>query len=278
MWFNFRESANLKWYEYKHKINNDSIYLLFTTRNGGMSSFPYMSLNTATHVGDDKQTVLNNRNKILEKYGMNNNYCVSANQTHGDIIEYVTKRDCGKGSIYDPINNADGLITDEYDVVLMSFYADCVPLYFFDKTKKIIGLAHAGWRGTTLDIAGKMVDKFCNQYHSNINDLCVAIGPSICKKCFEIDNAVINEFKKIFNRKEIDYISSKKLNGRYLLDLWSANKLLLLRKGLTNNQIHVMSLCTYCNEELFFSYRREQGQTGRMASIIFKKVRMVIDD
>jgi YfiH family protein len=270
MQFNLRESADLKWYEYKYINNDDSIYLLFTTRNGGMSSNPYTSLNMATHVGDDKQTVLNNRNIILEKYGMNNKYCVSANQTHGDKIEYVTKDDLGKGSIFDPINNADGLITDDYDVVLMSFYADCVPIYYFDKTKKIIGIAHAGWRGTTLDIAAKMLDRFCKKYNSNINDLRVVIGPAICKKCFEIDDTVINEFKKVFNSKEIEEISSKQVNGRYLLDLWKANELLLLRKGVSNNQIHVMSLCTYCEEELFFSYRRENGQTGRMASLIFK--------
>ncbi|OEH84720.1 hypothetical protein BHU72_07745 [Desulfuribacillus stibiiarsenatis] len=269
--FSLTKKEGIDILELSDAIDTGTINLIFTCKSGGISVSPFNSLNMGNHVGDKEVHVMENRRKILEMYGYHIEDAISSQQIHGDYITVVNVKDKGRGmKKIPPIPNSDGLITTNQDIVLMSFYADCVPLYLWDCKTGVVGLAHAGWKGTCLDIAGKMVENFLNRFHSNIKDIKAAIGPSICKSCYEVDDTVIQEFRKTFQENELHQICTDNVNGRFHLDLWKANEILLQRCGILPGHIIVSRYCTYCNPHLFYSYRRDQGKTGRMASLIFK--------
>ncbi len=269
--FSFRKQQEMKWYEAIDRQAGNTIYSLMTTRQGGISQSPFSSLNMATHVGDDFHAVIDNRNRLLNVYGIDVNQAIAANQVHGNEIAIVTREHAGMGSNRQPMLNVDGLITCEQDIALMSFYADCVPLYFWDQEHKVIALAHAGWRGTVLNIAGKMIDTFVSEFQSRPENIKVVIGVSICGKCYRINEQVRQQFADVFTADELRSILTVDSPDQYLLDLRQANQKLLERQNISKDNIVIMSDCTYCNNDLFFSYRKEQGMTGRMASIIFQR-------
>lgn len=269
-----KEQNDLQWFETIDINNNLKVIVAFTCRSGGYSQHPYTSLNMATHVNDDYKDVIANRKRFLQMYQMDVAQSVAANQVHGNQVYHVTKKDLGKGSIYPPISDADGLITHENDIALLSFYADCVPIYIWDSHKGIISVAHAGWKGTTLDIGGKMVENFCKNFNSNVGDIQTVIGPSICKTCYQVGPDVVEQFKISFDEKELKQFAIEQAKDQYQLDLWKANEQLLLRRGILPHNLTIMGLCTSCNPNLFFSHRRDHGKTGRMAAVIMQtKVR-----
>ncbi|OEF96064.1 peptidoglycan editing factor PgeF [Desulfuribacillus alkaliarsenatis] len=267
-----QEQADVRWIEINDTCDRQEVKLAFTCRSGGYSVAPYNSLNMAIHVGDVKDVVMKNRQKILSVFNIDISNSVSAEQIHKDSIHIVNKHDIGKGTTdKSPIPETDGLITTEFGIALLSFYADCVPIYVWDVTRGIIGIAHAGWKGTVLDIGGKMVENFSALYNSELSNIKIAIGPSICSNCYEVDDNVINKYKSLFNENELNLIYSCKSEGKYLLDLRKANEILLLKRGILSKHILHMNQCTSCNPDLFFSYRYNQGDTGRMAAIIMQK-------
>ncbi len=265
-----KQQSGLLWYEMQQPTSSGNVCLIMTTREGGVSAAPFTGLNLASHVGDDLEHVLTNRSLILNQYGMDIQQTVIGEQVHGDKIAIVTAADAGKGSFSPPISGTDGLITSESNMALMSFYADCVPLYVWDEQKRVIGVAHAGWRGTVLDIAGKMVENFLTGYQSNPENIRVVIGASICEQCFEVDETVITEFQRLFDEREMRQLVCAKTDGKFLFNLKKANHLLFVRSGVPSESIYTMPQCTVCDQE-FYSYRREQGKTGRMAAIIFQQ-------
>ena len=241
----------------------------FSTKHGGVSQSHHADMNLALHVGDRSEDVVANRKILAEAIGFPFEAWTSGEQVHGNHIETVTMNERGKGKEdrVDAIQDTDGLLTNESDILLTSFYADCVPLYFLDPIKKVIGLAHAGWQGTQLKIAGKMVEKMIKLYSSNVEEIRVVIGPSIGQCCYEVDHRVVQPMHNTISVITEDMIFDKK-NGHYDLDLKKINQEILKQAGILPNHIETTTYCTSCESQTFFSHRRDHGRTGRMASWI----------
>ncbi len=240
----------------------------FTTRLNGRSKAPYTSLNVGFHVDDDDETVKANRQLLAHDFQFPLSRWVSTEQVHGNSIQKVTSADAGKGaeSYETALPGIDGIYTAERQLLLTSVYADCVPLYFLAKEKPLVGLAHAGWRGTVKQIAPLMIEKWVKEEKIAINSIEVVIGPCISKEAYEVDQKVIDAVDAcLLDQRKRPYV--KRTNGAYLLDLRNLNKLLLMQAGLREEQILSSSICTATDARMF-SHRHEGGKTGRMMSFI----------
>jgi polyphenol oxidase len=240
----------------------------FTTKNGGYSLPPFGTLNLGFHVGDTVETVNQNKNILSNILDFPLSSWVAAEQTHGCNIKCVSKKESGLGSYSydDAIPDTDGLYTTERGILLTLCYADCVPLYFLDKTSKTIGVAHAGWKGTVKGIGKEMVLAW-QQAGMDLKNILVVIGPSICEKCYIVNDYVIEFVQKILEdveKKPYNLISE----GQYQLDLKLLNKMILIQAGIPETNISVSELCSSCHDKSFFSHRRDIGNTGRMMSFI----------
>jgi YfiH family protein len=243
----------------------------FTTRLGGRGKAPYDTLNLAFHVGDAPDTVIANRQVVCRTLGAHMENLVSAQQVHGTNIRIVSADDAGKGAFtYNTaIPDTDGLITNLPELLLATFYADCVPIFILDPVHKVIGSVHAGWKGTVGRIGALAIDKMRAAFGSNPRDCLVGIGPSIGPRCYEVDDPVIARFQDEFGQH--DQILESSSNGRAKLNLWQANRQIMAEAGILPQNIELANICTCCNPDTLFSYRGEKGTTGRMgAFIIFK--------
>lgn len=239
----------------------------FSTRIGGVSQGVYNSLNLGVKTGDSIEDVEQNIQMFTAAVGLNYENLVVSDQVHGDIIKIVLEEDKGKGFFKErDYHSVDGLITNIPGIPLLTIFADCVPIYFVDIAKKVVGLSHAGWKGTRLKIGKKTVEMMVCHYGSDPKDIVALIGPSIKKCCYEVDQFVINEFESSFG--SVSSFTTPKKDGKYMLDLWTANKIVLLEAGLRDENIRNSNLCTSCHSDLFYSYRKENGVTGRMGAII----------
>ncbi|AKL95612.1 hypothetical protein CACET_c21660 [Clostridium aceticum] len=239
----------------------------FSTRIGGVSKDHNSTLNLSFKTNDDKNHVMANLQGFCEAIDVKLENLVLSDQVHSDGIKIVTIEDRGKGVLYDKdFSQVDALITDASAVALMTFHADCVPLLFADPVEKIVAAVHAGWKGTALKIGQKTVEKMMKEFDSRAEDIVVAIGPSIGKCCYEVSSEVIQRFNTNFtNASNIAFPTSE---GKYMLDLWEANRIALKEIGLVDRNISIAGLCTACSTDLFYSHRKEKGLTGRMASVI----------
>jgi polyphenol oxidase len=240
----------------------------FTTRIDGNSVHPYDSFNCALHVGDDHEHVIANRQSLCNQLGFKYDKWTCAEQVHGNQVAIIQQDMVGKGRISqeDTISGIDGLVTSEKGVLLTSFYADCVPLLFLSVDKEVIGIAHAGWKGTAAAISQKMVDVYVNRFQSELNEIQVMIGPSIGGCCYEVDQRVVEAMKSALLGWESHSYLKEKANGKYLINLKEINRLLLLQSGIKPENIQVSEWCTSCRTDLFYSYRGEGGRTGRMTA------------
>ncbi|HJV17313.1 MAG TPA: peptidoglycan editing factor PgeF [Bacillales bacterium] len=239
-----------------------------TAKTSGFSKGEFESLNLGFHVGDELQDVLNNRKKISSQIGFPLEKWVGAEQTHHDLIRKVHRGDRGKGSdSYDTsFSGTDGFYTDEKGILLTLCFADCVPLFFLAPELGMIGAAHAGWKGTVKQIAKNMVELWQRE-GIRPEQIFVAIGPSICEKCYIVDKHVIDFVQKILEDVEKKPYNRIK-EDQYSLDLREVNQIILLNAGIPAQNILVTEYCSSCNEMQFFSHRRNQGHTGRMLSFI----------
>lgn len=240
----------------------------FSSRTGGVSAGVYKSLNLALHVGDDKENVINNRGKFLTALGGDLRQGICCMQVHGHIVKAVNEKDCGKGvrEYESAVPECDALITGAPDVFLMTFYADCFPIYLFDPEKKVIGLAHSGWKGTLAEIGKETVKKMQEIFDSSPDDIRVFIGPGIQACCFEIQEDLREKVAAKFGDKE-QFASS---NGKRAIvwDLPATISYSLRQAGVKESNIVNCGLCSSCQEETFFSHRRDKGFTGRMGAAI----------
>ncbi|WP_044893844.1 peptidoglycan editing factor PgeF [Bacillus alveayuensis] len=244
----------------------------FTTKKGGYSKREFTSLNLGLHVDDDADDVRLNRQRLAEILEFPLEKWVCSEQIHDNRIEKVTKNDSSKGVLrYDTaIAGTDGLYTKEANMLLALCFADCVPLYFFAPKHKLVGLAHAGWKGSVKNIAGEMVHLWVEKEKVRHADIYAAIGPSIDKCCYIVDDRVIDLVKNVAG-DSVHHLYQETSKGQYTLDLKELNRQLLLQAGIPEQNIIVSEYCTSCADELFFSYRRDRGKTGRMMSFIGRK-------
>lgn len=244
----------------------------FSSRLGGVSQEPFDSLNCALHVHDDSSLVIANRLLVADQLDIPFGAWTCAEQVHSNEIQIITETEKGAGraSRTSAIQAKDGMLTNVPGIWLTSFYADCVPLYFYDPVQAVIGLAHAGWKGTVLDIAGQMIRTMIDAYGCRAKDILTGIGPSIDACCYEVDQTVVDHVDAL----QLDKITYKvSQNGKYMLNLKQVNKELLIKAGILPEHIEVSEWCTSCNTDLFYSHRKEQGKTGRMMSWITLKSR-----
>ncbi len=249
----------------------NSLIVGFSTRKSGFSVNPYASLNLGLHVADDHNKVIENRRKLADDIDMPLSSWVFSEQVHGNTIKKITKSDSGLGTLdnSEAIKGTDGLYTKEKNILLASLYADCVPLYFFSPTYNMVGLAHAGWKGTVSLIGPNMIRSWAEGEGIPVQSIYVAIGPSISQSNYEVDKYVLDKVKKVIvNSKKLPYKEIK--NNKYLLDLKLLNKQLLIEAGVLEEHIFVSNYCTFNESDMFFSYRREE-RTGRMMSFIGMK-------
>lgn len=245
-----------------------NIYAGFTTKNGGTSQDPYTSNNMGLHVGDKNVHVVQNRKILANKIQFPLSNWVCCEQTHGTNVRYVTSIDQGKGTkIYEnSIKNCDGIYTDTMNTLLVLAFADCVPIYFFAPENGFVGIVHAGWKGTVKNISRSIITQWKN-LGIPVENILVAIGPSICKHCYIVDNKVINQVNKLSNIDGQMYYTQIEEN-QFKLDLQALNKALLQSEGILEQNIQVTNLCTNCNHSDFYSHRRDKGITGRMIGFI----------
>ena len=251
----------------------------FTGRAGGSGKKPYDSFNCAFHVGDDPDDVLSNRRLLAGSLGFTLEAWTCGEQTHGKDIAVITEQERGKGSLdrASAFQATDGLLTNVPGVLLTSFYADCVPLFFYDPLHSAVGLAHAGWKGTVAEIAAEMIDRMGMVYGSRPEDIHAAVGPSIGECCYEVDDYVMDRVRRLeaglsplsAAEKAPDlYTRSDRDDSKSMLNLKEMNRRIMIKAGILPTHIECTTWCTSCNSDLFFSYRKENGVTGRMTSWI----------
>ena len=248
----------------------DWISRLFSTRMGGVSEGIYRSMNLSYTRGDEKESVDENYRRIAAALGCSVEDMVCSDQTHTTNLRIVGKADGGKGiTRKKDYENVDGLLTNEPGVYLATFFADCVPLYFVDTKRKAIALAHSGWRGTVARMGQCVVEKMREAYGTDPADLVAAVGPSICQECYEVSedvaDAFLTEFAKPGQEREI---LLSKGGGKYQLDLWRANEIVLTEAGVPTENIQVTDLCTCHNDRYLFSHRASRGQRGNLGAFL----------
>ena len=241
----------------------------FSTRMGGVSKGAYSTMNFSFTRGDDPAAVRENYKRMAAAIGVDENRMVLTFQTHTTNVRLVRPEDEGKGIIRErDYRDVDGLITDRPGVTLVSFFADCVPLYFLDTKNKAIGLSHSGWRGTVNRMGEKTLTEMTKAFGTDPSDVIACIGPSICRDCYEIGPEVAEEFYKAFHTKYHDKLLYKKDNGKYQLDLWEANRIILTEAGIPSSQISVTDICTRCNPEYLFSHRAAAEKRGNLCAFL----------
>lgn len=249
----------------KWEKKNPNIIAGFTTRQGGKSKHPLNTLNMGLHINQDQKNALANRKLLSEKLAIPLSNWVGGEQIHSTNQKIVTHRDLGKGAIsyHNALKKVDGLITNQKKILCTAYFADCVPIFYFDPVTNYIGIAHAGWRGSVKQMAKKMVETF-KDVGVDIKNLLVVIGPCISQLNYEVDQKIIQQIDERFIAKT----TIKKDNNRYLLNLKQLNIEILLQSGVLRHNIDITNYCTYTHQDLFFSHRRDQGQTGRMLGYI----------
>ena len=253
----------------------------FSTRLGGVSEGFLSTLNLGFGRGESDENVMENLKRIGKSIGFDYRRLVATNQTHTTNIRVVTEEDAGKGIVIPrDYSDIDGLITNVVNLPLITYYADCVPLYFLDPVNKAIGLSHSGWRGTVGKIGAKTARLMGENYGTKPSDIICCIGPSICMDCYEVSSDVADEFMSAFGiepsgipfyvhgQKMPDSILYRKESGKYQLDLWEACRKGLLEAGVMAENIHVTNLCTSCNKEVLYSHRASNGKRGSLAAFL----------
>ena len=240
----------------------------FTTRMGGVSQGIFASLNLSFSRGDERENVEENFRRTAQIFDADWKDFVLSQQTHTTNVKQVGRADAGKG-VTKPqdFSDVDGLITNEPGLVLVTLYADCVPLYFVDPVHRAIGLSHSGWKGTVGRMGKATLEAMEREFHTEPEEVLCAIGPSICQKCYEVSEDVAAEFEREFSG-QTEIILEKKENGKYQLDLWKANEIVLLEAGVRPEHLAVTTVCTCCNDKLLFSHRASQGKRGNLGAFL----------
>ena len=290
---NIIQKGDAPYITFKNLDEIDFVANAFTTRLGGVSKEHLYSMNLSFTRGDADENVYKNYEIISDAVGFDMDKIVMSNQTHTTNVKRGYMDDAGRGMHgKERFEDIDGLVTNEKGLVLATFYADCVPLYFVDPVNKAIGLSHSGWRGTVNRMGKATLEKMAEEFGTKPGDVICAIGPSICMECYEVSKDVADEFAKAFAVSDIPVISDEKLNeikngsdlnnrlfnsdkilidkenGKYQLNLWEANKRVLLDAGIKKENLSITDICTCHNPEFLYSHRASKGMRGNLAAFL----------
>lgn len=264
-----KEKNHVPYIQFKNLSATGIVKHGFSTRKGGVSTGIFSSMNLNFKRGDDPDAVMENYRRMAAALNMRVEDMVLSDQTHTTNVRVITEEDRGKGILKpQDYSDVDGMITNVPGIVLVTSYADCVPLYFVDPVRKAIGLSHSGWKGTVGHIGQKTVWKMHEVYGSEPKYIVAAIGPSICQSCYEVSDDVAEAFRANFTADEAADILLDKGNGKYQLDLWKANWYVLTDAGILPEHLSVTDLCTACHPDLLWSHRKTNGQRGGLSAFL----------
>lgn len=263
-----KKIGNLTFLFFSHLSQYKELTHAISTRGGGISSGNFHSLNLSFQVGDEKNKVIKNHQTLSQTLGFDLSSLVTCQQIHQDAIalidESYLKKDCFLPN--NAIPETDALVTDIPGITLMTRYADCVPILFYDPKTHTVAIAHAGWEGTLSLISQKTVEVLVNDYHCQPQHILAVIGPYIGSCCYQISSSMADHALKKLPRAK-GYIRESSNDGLFF-DLWQANKKQLQNAGIKDEHLSWAGLCTSCNLDLFFSYRKEKRVTGRFGALI----------
>jgi len=236
----------------------------FCTRRGGVSQDDYESLNMSFKEGDEDNHVLQNWGRLAAAFNIPLEQFLVVNQVHKDDI-FIVKPYGGYFSSRAELDY-DAIMTDRANLAICVKTADCVPVFIVDRVKKVIAVVHAGWRGSALGISAKAVRLLQDNYGSSPQDILAAIGPSIGQCCYQVDEAVADNFLQ--QRDNENFLFAAKKVGKWMLDLAEANRRQIFNCGIPEENIDIFDLCTVCNQDKFFSHRGSGGITGRQINFM----------
>lgn len=241
----------------------------FSTRLGGVSEGDFASLNLRGSCGDAPERVRENYRRLCTVIGASEERAVLAKQVHGDTVRAVTAADAGKGLLRPVDYEADALITDEPNLPLFVFSADCIVVLLHDPEAGCIGAVHAGWRGTAQAIAAKAVEAMAAQYGADPARIRAAIGAGIGPCCFETDSDVPDAMAAAFGEAAGPLLERR--GAKWHVDLKGLNRLQLIASGVPEDRIDVCPLCTACRLDLYWSHRKMGERRGVQGAVIVKK-------
>lgn len=259
--------GELKYIEFEClKKYNDKLIHCVSTRYGGVSQGECRSLNLGFNRNDTRDNVVQNYQLLCNSIGVKTDSIVLTNQLHDINVAVIDEKDKGKGfSRRSDLIGIDGLLTTSPGVTMVTFHADCVPVFLFEPGINAAALLHSGWRGTLKNIASSALTAMREIPGFRADRLVASIGPSIDKCCFEVDEDVYKLFENKFDNVQLyTPVGDKKWN----IDLKEIIKLELLSEGMQENNIHDCGICTKCRKDLFFSYRGDDRRTGSFAAFM----------
>ena len=264
--FDIREQGGVPYLAYPLLEETGIVTHGFSTRLGGVSTGSCASMNISTTRGDAPEAVEENRRRIAAAIGVKPEDMTFTHQTHTTNVAVVEEKDRGTRFM-----ETDGMVTNVPGICLVTFYADCVPLYFVDPVHRAIGLTHSGWRGTVGRIGRITVEKMTDSYGTDPKDVIAAIGPSICQDCYEVSEDVICRFRENFPEECWPDLIYNKGDGKYQLNLWKANEHVLTDAGITKGHIATTNVCTHCNPDMLFSHRAAGEKRGNLSAFLALK-------
>lgn len=260
----FTENLNgIEILRFENLSDYTQITQFISTRKGGVSKPPFDTLNLSFKE-INLEDVVENSKRLSKAVEIPLENFVFQNQIHSGNVAVITEKQRGAG-VFDresAIPNNDAMLTNEANLCLCIFAADCVPILLYDPVKIVIGAVHSGWKGTVAKILDNTIERMKKEFGTDPENLKAGIGPSIGPKNYEVDTPVIEAFAASFPKNEFIQMKDE---IRGTLNLWEANKSLLLAAGVQDSNIEIAGIDTYTNTDRFFSDRKD-GSTGRFVA------------
>jgi YfiH family protein len=260
----FYNSENIRYFVFDTFTDAGVVNAVFT-RRGGLSPRPWDSLNVGATVGDEFDRVIENRKRSFRALQRPFDSMYDVWQVHGkEVVCAQSPRPPKQKHL-----QADAIVTDRPEVTIFMRFADCVPIFLFDPMRKVVGLIHAGWRGTIERVAGQTVKVMRDKYLCSTENILAGIGPSIGAHHYEVGSEVEKQVQTSFGAAVSEVLHESVRSGvenGVKFDLWRANEIILEQVGV--RRIEVSGICTACHLEDWYSHRAERGRTGRFGALI----------
>jgi hypothetical protein len=240
------------------------VYAGFTTRNGGVSRPPYNSLNLGYNTDDARHNVEGNRSTLVRAFGLQPHQLLTVKQVHGTDILSIDEPNPDLSHFLSV--ECDAIITNQPGIMIGILVADCYPVLLFDPEQKVAAVVHVGWRGAAAGLLGKTVKAMQAVFDCRARQILAAVGPGIGAHKYEVDRPVRDAFRK--NSNHWDKIAQEIALGKWHLDLKQSCLLQLEEAGINPAHLTAVDKCTCCHRELFFSHRRDRGETGRQMGFV----------
>ena len=245
------------------RFQTHSLDHFITTRHGGVSSKPFHTLNLGFHTGDNREHVLENRNRLAHRLGHPLNSFIFTAQVHGNRIAQITGSKVGATLMTTSIPDTDGMITSETGIYLCILTADCLPVLLCDSHIPVIAALHAGRRGIETGIIPKAINLMQTEYNAHPHRILMGIGPAIQSCCYDVDSETAAYFKSACRESAV----ITQHQNRFVPDLQKTAINQALTSGIEQRNLDIVKTCTCCNSNRYFSYRAASGnRTGRFVT------------